>query len=54
MLNWVLSIMVIKGLLTKEEAEYLAKELVDKIHPHDFLTAHTIVEKVLKDYRRYK
>lgn len=54
MLNWLLSIMVHKKLLTKEEATYLGKELPLKTHPHDFKDAHQVVEELLKDFKKSK
>lgn len=49
MINWILSIMVHRKLLTLEEATYLAKELTFKTHPQNFVDAHKIVDKLLKD-----
>lgn len=54
MLNWSLSVLVHKGILTFEEAEHLAKELVLKTHPTRFADAHVIVEKVLGEYKKTK
>jgi hypothetical protein len=52
MINWFLSIMVHKKLLTLAEAEYFAKELVFKTHPQNFTEAHKIVEKLLNDFEK--
>lgn len=51
MLNWLLSLQVLrpKG-LTEDEAEYLAKQLTFKTHPHTFKDAHTIVKQLLDEY----
>jgi|HubBroStandDraft_5_1064220.scaffolds.fasta_scaffold699740_1 hypothetical protein len=54
MLNWVLSLMVHKKLLTEDEAVHLGKELPLKTHPHNFLDAHKVVEDLLKDFRKNK
>lgn len=52
MLNWVLSIMVLKEIITKEEAEHLAKELAQSIYETRFNDAHATVERILRDYER--
>lgn len=52
MFNWVLSVLVNKGMLAVEEAEHLAKELVVKTHPSNFKDAYRIVEKILNDFEK--
>ena len=54
MLNWVLSIMVIKDILTEEEAQHLSKELGQAIHASRFDDAHKLVTKLLEDYEKNK
>lgn len=52
MLNWQLAVLVEKGILLTEEAEYLAEELARTVQPSEFSGAHEIVKKVLKDYKK--
>lgn len=54
MLNWVLSILVTKEVLTEAEAEFLSKKLVDNIHPHQFQDAHNLVKEFLAEYEKSK
>lgn len=52
MLNWILSILVHKNIITVEEAQTLSKELLTKIHSQNFDEAHELVTKVLKDFKK--
>lgn len=54
MLNWILSILVHKNILTETEAEHLSKELTLKTHPHIFKDAHKVVEEVLAELEKRK
>lgn len=54
MLNWVLSILVHKSILTIDEAEFLAKDLANKIHDQRFTDAHEVITKLLKDFEKNK
>lgn len=51
MLNWILSILVHKGVLKETEAEVLAKELPNRIHPAGFQDAHKIIGEILDDVK---
>lgn len=52
MLNWVLSILVHKGMVTLDEARHLAQELPKKISANDFNSSHKIVEKLLDEVEK--
>lgn len=47
MLNWFLSILVHKEVITVEEARHLAQELSKTIHEHNFTDAHKTVGDIL-------
>lgn len=47
MINWFISILLHKGVITKDEAKKLADELPKAMHPVDFNAAHKIVENIL-------
>lgn len=48
--NWVLSILVNKGVLKEEEAEFLSKELGQMTYDSIFKDAHKTITKLLKKY----
>lgn len=50
MLNWILSIMVHKGILVEEEAKHLAEKLAQSIHSADFASSHQMIEKLLNEF----
>lgn len=50
MLNWILSLLVIKEVITKEEALYYAKELASTIYSTRFEDAYATIEKMVKKY----
>lgn len=52
MLNWVLSILVLKEVITVEEAEHLSKELAQTIYETRFRDAHATLERILRDYEK--
>lgn len=52
MLNWTLSVLVVKDLLSYEEAERLSKELALKTYPTGFNDAHAIVKGILEDVNK--
>jgi hypothetical protein len=54
MLNWILSILVHKELLSEGEAEHLSKELTTHTHPHIFKDAHELVGKLMDEYEKKK
>jgi hypothetical protein len=54
MINWMISIMVHKKLLTLEEGEHLAARLVSTTHPSLFKEAHKIVEDVMNELEKKK
>ena len=49
MINWILSILVLKQIITEDEAKTLSRELPLRTHPTNFAEAHKIVQKILKD-----
>jgi len=54
MLNWLLSILVLKDIITEEEAVYLSEELATKMQPSRFREAHKIIEDILEEYKQYR
>lgn len=52
MLNWMLSLLVHSGGLTKDEAQHLSEKLATTTHPQRFKDAHEIIEKLLADFKR--
>lgn len=54
MLNWLLSLMVHKDLLTEEEAQFLSKKLAQSMQPQEFDHAHKIVSDLLKELKDTK
>lgn len=54
MLNWILSILVQKKIISEEEATHLGKELPLNIHPQTFTDAHEVVTKLLDDFKKNK
>ena len=54
MLNWILSILVNKKVITLEEAQELSKELPLRTHPAGFTDAHNIIEEILTKLQNKK
>jgi hypothetical protein len=48
-LNWMLSILVHKSLLTIDEAKHLSERLVTTTHPQNFTDAHRVMDKILSE-----
>ena len=47
--NWILSLLVHKGVITLDEAEHLAAKLAQTILTQDFQSAHATITKILED-----
>lgn len=47
MTNWFISVLLLKGIITQDEAEKLADDLPKHTHPQDFKAAHAVVTKIL-------
>lgn len=54
MINWFLSVLVSKEVLSLEDAEVLAKKLATTTYPQDFTECHKIVTKILEDIESSK
>lgn len=52
MLNFFLSILVHKKILTVDEAAHFSKELATRTHPQGFHDAHRIVEALWEDLKK--
>lgn len=50
MINWVLAILVAKGIVDDDEAKHLAEELSTTIYETRFEDAQATVQRVLRDY----
>jgi hypothetical protein len=54
MLNWVLSLLVHKDVITEDEAKHLSTNLAQSIHSSRFEDAHELISKLLREYRQNK
>lgn len=48
-INWILSLLVHKKLITEDEAEHLSKKLAFTVYPQNFKDAHKIIKSLLDE-----
>lgn len=54
MVNWFLSVLVYKDVLTEDEAKHLSEELGKKIYEQRFTDAYKTISTMLDDFNKLK